>query len=363
MRAACVIVVCCVLGCSGSSSEYVIVSVHGVPSGATMLVGRSALDEQPAQSAETFSAPSSGFGSDTSFALRLAASTSGRLSVSVEARAGSSAVASQSGDEAVAAGERTLDLTLAPITPPDCTGQFQHPPGMVRVPSATFAMGCNAAIDTSCEADEKPTHMVTLSSYFIDATEVSSAAYAECVSRGACPHALMDLPPSTTAQSYLTWDDAAAFCAARDKRLPTEAEWELAARGTDGRVWPWGNDAPTCDEANFVSTSQECFLDATGLVAPIDYGSGASPFGALNMAGNVEEWVGDWYGAYPSGAVSNPTGPATGTQRVLRGGSFISDAEEIRTSFRDANAPDASSTALDPQTNSDRFGVRCARTQ
>jgi len=365
MRILGAIVVSCVLGCSSGGGEYVIVAVHGVPSGADALIGRSALDAQPAESAETFSSPSAGFGGDTSFALRFATTLRGRLSVSVEAWAGGCAVASQSGDVTLAGDELTLDLTLAPITPPDCTGQFQHPPGMVRIAGATFAMGCDAAIDTSCKSDEKPAHMVTLPAYFIDATEASAAAYAACVSHAACPRALFDLLPSTTAQAYLTWDDAAAFCAARGKRLPTEAEWELAARGTDGRIWPWGNDAPTCTHANFEpSTSQQCFQDATGgFVAPIDQGGGASPYGALNMAGNVEEWVADWYGAYPSVALTNPTGPTTGVQRVLRGGSFISSAAEIRTSYRNANAPDASATDLDPQTNSVTFGVRCARTQ
>jgi len=364
MRAACVSVVCCAIACS-NGGEYVVVAVDNLPSGATKLIARSALDEQPAQSAETFAAPSGGFGEETSFALRVASMTRGRLSVAVEAWADDCAVSSQSGDVTLAAGQMRLDMTLASIAPPDCTGQFQHLPGMVRISGATFAMGCNAAIDTSCENDEKPAHTVTLSSYFVDETEVSAAAYADCVSRGACPHALLDLLPSTTAQAYLTWDDAVAFCAARNKRLPTEAEWELAARGIDGRIWPWGNSVPTCDHANFApSTTLDCFEDAMGgLVAPIDYGVGGSPGGTVNMAGNLEEWVADWYGAYPSGAATNPTGPEMGVQRVLRGGSFISSAAGIRTSFRDANAPDASSTELTPQANSVTFGVRCARTQ
>jgi formylglycine-generating enzyme required for sulfatase activity len=236
---------------------------------------------------------------------------------------------------------------------------------MVRVPAAKFLMGCAAPDDASCSNDESPEHVVTLSSYFIDATEVSTAAYHECVASGACPAPLADDTPSQTAQAYVTWDDAVAFCMAVGKRLPTEAEWELAARGSNRNIWPWGNDAPTCDRANFEpSMGQHCYQDSTGgWIAPVDHGGAASPFGALDMAGNLEEWVADWYGPYSSASVADPTGPATGTMRVLRGGSVISSAAQIRTSARDANAPDATAVAIDPQANSITFGIRCARSQ
>jgi formylglycine-generating enzyme len=364
MRHFCLIASLLLFGCS--RSEFVIVNVHAIPGGISSLIARSALDEQPAQSAESFGAPSGGFGGDSSFALELPADRRGRLSIAVEAWAGNCAVASQSGDAVLVGGQLMLDLTLAAITPQDCSGRFQHPADMVRVPSATFTMGCNAAVDSHCESDEVPAHTVTLSSYFIDRTEVSAAAYEACRVRGACTAALSAQALSTEAQAFVTWDDAVAFCAARGKRLPTEAEWELSARGTDGRIYPWGNDPPTCDQANYLPASgQQCYQDQVGVfLAPIDHGSGVSPFGVMNLAGNVEEWVSDWYvNQYTAGAATDPTGPATGLQRVLRGGSFLSSVYEVRATRRNANAPDGSAMSTTPDVNTIRFGIRCARAQ
>lgn len=356
-----------VVGCS--SPEYAVVNVHGLPPLLTNLNVRASLDDQPAKMVEQFAPPSGGFGSDTSFALNLG-SNKGRLAVSVEAWVASCAVASQSAEAQLSgSGQLTVEMTLDKITPEDCSGKYEHLPEMVRIAGQSFTMGCNKAIDTRCETDESPPHMVTLSSYFIDRTETSAAAYKGCVTRGQCPSALLDLPPSTEAESFITWDDASAFCKARGKRLPTEAEWELAARGSDGRIYPWGNDAPTCDRANFSPVPmQPCFRGSDGsFVGAIDGFSGLSPFGALGMAGNVEEWVGDWYvSSYPAAALTDPTGPATGVQRVLRGGSWISSPAQIRTSRRNANAPDASpppNVNITPTTNSTTMGIRCARSQ
>lgn len=227
-----------------------------------------------------------------------------------------------------------------------CGSGVSHDPAtddMVAVPAGGFEMGCHMATDPSCEPDELPYHVVTLAAFHIDRTEVTEAAYGTD-------------PSSHKPATSVSWFEADAYCRSIGKRLPTEAEWEKAARGTDDRVYPWGNDAPTCELANFKDCGE--MVEDVGM-----HPAGASPYGALDMAGNVEEWVADWYGAYPSVALTNPTGPATGIQRVLRGGSFISSAAEIRTSYRNANAPDASATDLDPQTNSVTFGVRCARTQ
>jgi formylglycine-generating enzyme required for sulfatase activity len=369
MRRALICLTLFVAGCSGGSGNFVVVGVHGVPSATTGLQVRSALDGQPAQALEQFAQPSGGFGSDTSFALDLGSTTSGRLSIAVEAWVDSCAVASRSADLKLAAeGGSMLDLTLDAIDPQDCTGGYQHLPDMVRVPGTRFTMGCNQSADANCVTDEEPQHLVTLSSFFIDRAELSSVAYHTCQTRAGCGAALIDQGASPAAEAFITWDDAQAYCQARGKRLPTEAEWELAARGTDGRIYPWGNDAPTCALANFSAVAgQPCYDLNSFFVAPIDQFGGLSPYGALGMAGNVEEWVADWYAsAYPAPPSTNPTGPANGLQRVLRGGSWISSPAEIRASRRNHNAPDASAappSMLTPDANSSTMGIRCARTQ
>jgi formylglycine-generating enzyme required for sulfatase activity len=366
MRHALLCLATALAGCSGGGGNYVVVSVHGVPSTASALQVRSALDEQPAQTIEQFMQPSGGFGSDTSFALNLGSTTSGRLSVAVEAWADRCALASRSADIPLSTGQLALDLTLDAIDPQDCTGGYQHLPDMVRVPGTKFTMGCDHSVDSACETDELPLHSVTLSSFFIDRTEVSVAAYDSCEKHAGCGMSLLDQVASAAAEAFITWDMAKAYCEARGKRLPTEAEWELAARGTDGRIYPWGNDAPTCALANYEPTLGTNCLSGD-VVGRVDQFVGVSPYGAFGMAGNVEEWVADWYaGAYPAPAATNPTGPASGIQKVLRGGSWLSQPAQIRASRRNANAPDASapsSSTLTPQENSTTMGIRCARSQ
>jgi formylglycine-generating enzyme required for sulfatase activity len=355
-----------VVGCS--SSEYVVVDVHALPAAVTNINVRTALDQQPAHMVEQFGQPSGGFGSDTSFALNLG-NTRGRLSISVEAWVSSCAVASGSLETNLTGDKLTLELTLDKIDPEDCSGHYQHPPDMVRVPGTAFTMGCNGSVDPNCETDEVPLHTVTLSSYFIDRTEVTRAGYRGCVTSSGCAHALLDSPsaPATDAQAYVTWDDADAYCRKRGKRLPTEAEWELAARGTDSRLYPWGNVAPTCNLANYSLGGTQCYTGPDGLyIGPVDLFNGVSPFGALGMAGNVEEWVNDWYlSPYPSAPATDPTGPATGVAKVLRGGSWLSLTAQIRASRRNANRPDATTTNpnLTTEANSTTFGFRCARSQ
>jgi formylglycine-generating enzyme required for sulfatase activity len=217
--------------------------------------------------------------------------------------------------------------------------------GMVPVPAGTFMMGCNGAVDSSCNADEKPYHSVDLAAFAIDKTEVTQAAYAACAAAGACL-TMQGMPADDVPVHDVPWTGAAAYCAWAGKRLPTEAEWEKAARGTDGRIYPWGNSAPTCDVANSGSCAG----------APLAVGgraAGASPYGALDMVGNVAEWVADLYAAdyYASSPATDPTGPATGTDHVDRGGWYRSSAAQLRVSLREANAPD---TALS------YVGFRCA---
>jgi serine/threonine-protein kinase len=212
----------------------------------------------------------------------------------------------------------------------------------VYIPAGEFLMGSNS--DSWAYSDERPQHNVSLDAYWIDQTEVTNAMYALCVQAGICQ------PPGSSSSYtrtsyygnslfanypviYVDWNDAQAYCSWADRRLPTEAEWEKAARGTDGRIYPWGDTSPNCSLANFWGNSGACVGDTT---ATGQYPSGASPYGVLDMAGNVWEWVTDFYGHayYGSSPISNPTGPALGKLRVLRGGSWYGSMKLIRSAYR-----------------------------
>ena len=214
---------------------------------------------------------------------------------------------------------------------------------MVFVPAGEFTMGSDDGRD-----DEKPAKKIDLDAYWIDKFEVTNAQYALCVADGTCrqPSSLS----SRTRESYygdpdydrypvilVNWSQADAYCAWAGGRLPTEAEWEKAARGTDARTYPWGDAAPTCSLANFGGTSG-CVGDTTAVGS---YPAGASPYGAMDMAGNVWEWVADWYGEdyYRSKVIDNPTGPTNGSYRVLRGGSWASNEGLVSSLYRGWGAP------------------------
>ncbi len=238
----------------------------------------------------------------------------------------------------------------------------------VYIPAGTFHMG---GYDVRAAPDEFPAHEVTLNAFWMDQLEVTNAMYQLCVAAGVC-----DLPQSLELQRridyydniefkdypvvHVTWGDANAFCAWAGERLPTEAEWERAGRGDDLRTFPWGEDKPDDTFANF-----NFMVKDTSRVG--SYPRGASPFGVLDMAGNVAEWTNDFYRSnyYSVSDASNPTGPAAGSTffRVVRGGS-LGDAEiNIRVAKRSSvlgsnlNAIPGSSAYLGQ--SSPRIGFRC----
>jgi serine/threonine-protein kinase len=222
---------------------------------------------------------------------------------------------------------------------------------MVYVPAGEFLMGSE---DYDAYDDEKPEHTVYLDAYWIYKHEVTNAQYRQCVDEGEC-----DVPSDVDQFNnpdlddhpvvYVNWFDADAYCQWAGGRLPTEAEWEKAARGTDGRKFPWGDTGVTGEKANYcdvncenewLDTSQD---DGYKRTAPVgSYPDGASPYGALDMAGNVIEWVGDWYdgGYYSQSPSENPQGPDSGEYRVIRGGSWDLIEWFLRASARLWDGPD-----------------------
>lgn len=226
---------------------------------------------------------------------------------------------------------------------------------MIFVPAGEFTMGSNTG-----RSDEQPVHRVHLDAFWIDQTEVTNAMYAKCVADGDC-----DSPSSSSSYThdsyygnptyddypviYVNWSQAAAYCKWAGRELPTEAQWEKAARGTDGRTYPWG-EGINCDKANYTIS---CVGDTSEVGS---YSNGASIYGALDMAGNVWEWVNDWYGDtyYASSPSSNPSGPASGQYRVLRGGSWI---------WIDGSARSAGHLWFNPTVTAFYLGFRCSLSQ
>jgi formylglycine-generating enzyme required for sulfatase activity/tRNA A-37 threonylcarbamoyl transferase component Bud32 len=242
---------------------------------------------------------------------------------------------------------------------------------MVYVQAGEFQMGsddsdvnyalhlCNEERD-DCDREwfeyEQPVHTVALGSFWIDQTEVTNAQYRRCVEAGGCE------PPSSRTSStrdeyygnsgyddypviWVSWYQARAYCEWAGARLPTEAEWEYTARGPDSLVYPWGDNPPSDTLAN-------CHLYVGDTTRVGSYYDGASWCGALDMAGNVWEWVADWYGDYLSGRQVSPTGLSLGEFRVLRGGSWSGSQRNARCAYRNRGHPGAWN---------DHVGFRCAR--
>lgn len=233
-------------------------------------------------------------------------------------------------------GQTYLDLDMIP---------------MVRVPASDYVRGNKNGFP-----DERAEQLIHVDDFYIDEYEVTNRQYAQCVQAGHCSSPR--LPRSVNFTNYyaqfdfadfpaiwVTWNDASAYCAYRGKRLPTEAEWEKAARGPQDYLYPWGNEEPT-SQANFNYVARD--------VAPVgSFPLDLSGYGAFDMAGNVREWVADWYqwDYYPVAPAQNPAGPATGVTRVLRGGSWNDIALYLRSTVRKNFLPDSFDSNL---------GFRCA---
>ena len=226
---------------------------------------------------------------------------------------------------------------------------------MVYVPAGEFEMGSSdEEIDYAlqlcneyrgdCERewfqDEQPAHAVVLDGFWIDQTEVTNAQYQQCVEAGACwGDANTNLPDHPAID--LSWYEAAEYCEWVKCRLPTEAEWEYAARGPDGWRYPWGNEFDGsrlnyCDvNCEITHWADETVDDGHAGTAPVgSFTGGASWCGALDMAGNAWEWVADWYDDYPSAQQMNPTGPPRGSSRVVRGGFSLPGPYDVRCAKR-----------------------------
>jgi len=279
----------------------------------------------------------------------------------------------------------TLSASAAPsaVVPPPAS----CPEEMVKIPAGQFFMGSDLK---DAPANEKPSHNVTVASVCMDLYEVSAKKYKACSDEGKCRRAPTEVewpkitpteratysPLCTGADpekldhpiTCVTWEMADNYCKANGKRLPTEAEWEFATRGPDGRIYPWGDEAPTAEHLN--ACDAQCLAwgkahkvelkalekgdDGFATTAPVGkFPAGRSRFGPYDVAGNVWEWVADWSGDYQADAVQNPLGPATGEKKVIRGGAWNGGYESwLHPSFRYAQWPNAQSYGI---------GFRCVK--
>lgn len=257
-------------------------------------------------------------------------------------------------------------LVPVPSDMPEEAATFSLDP-MRRIPRGHFMFGCRRFGDPECEPDERPPRRIYLNAYALDTHEVAWRDYAGCVAAGGCSAVEVaacyvwtgeefvrgaPLPPAFLEPDHpvvcATWAQASEYCAWMDKRLPTEAEWERAARGPDARAqYPWGDEPATCERAHSGACGET--------TAPVGaHPKGTSPEGLHDLAGNAAEWVADWYdrSALYNAYRNNPAGPARGEVRVVRGGSFYEGPGNLRNSYR---------YGLNPRSGFGFVGFRCAR--
>lgn len=249
---------------------------------------------------------------------------------------------------------------LTELPSPDAPASESQNVPMVFVPAGEFSMGSQLG-----DSDERPVHTVYLDTFYVDMFEVTNGRYRLCVEAGAC------LPPANNGSftrasyyddlafddypvMYVSWEMAQGYCAWRGTDLPTEAQWEKAARGTDGRTYPWG-EGIDCQRANYYRQEEVEFVGCANDTTRVgSYENGQSPYGAYDMTGNVWEWVADWYSEsyYLESPPENPLGPETGRERVVRGGSW---------QFSDYSVRAAGRYWFNPSNALENVGFRCAR--
>lgn len=241
---------------------------------------------------------------------------------------------------------------------------------MVKIPAGTFLMGSDKKVDRNAYQPEFPQRRVYLDAYEIDKYEVTTVQFLKFVlatdrkplidwqyEGGNFQETMANHPVM-----HVSWFDADAYCRWAGKRLPTSAEWEKAARGEDGRIYPWGNEPAGLSRANFGRTGlsgpvrdrPERLLLYPPIISVDKYDNGVSPYGVFQLAGNVAEWTADWYDPhyYKTAPDRNPKGPEKGTQRAFRGGGWIDSTPSVRPAQRNGT---------DPNTKMNWLGFRCAR--
>jgi formylglycine-generating enzyme required for sulfatase activity len=277
--------------------------------------------------------------------------------------------------------ERSLTLRIGEERRLDARLVTRGEEGMVHVPGGDFWYGCNPKVDRECRDDERPGKLRNIASFWIDEREVTVVAFEACVDAGECSGAGLTMPswaddevPATARScnwakpgrsrhpiNCVDWHQAASYCDWKGARLPSEAEWEKAARGVDGQKYPWGNRSyirigrvanvadQTAHARNASMRIVEGYDDGSYDSAEVgSFSSGASPYGALDMIGNVSEWTSDWYYEDPASAEDQDDSDG----RAIRGGSWQDASRTARASERDG---------IEPEYRNDILGFRCAR--
>ncbi len=230
--------------------------------------------------------------------------------------------------------------------------------GMVRVPAGTFLRGSPKGTHSPSEQPQRP---IWLDEFWVDVHEVTTEEYRTCVNAGRCSVPVSrDTLCNWSIQKHdkhpincVSWEQARDYCQWEGKRLPTEAEWEKAARGTDGRTYPWGEQEATCERACMAQGSWGC---GDGGTCPVgSRPKGASPYGAHDMSGNVWEWTADWHADnyYKLAPARNPKGPLRGTRHAIRGGGYGMYQDGQRCANRDGGF-------MTHYDGGDAVGFRCA---
>lgn len=247
-----------------------------------------------------------------------------------------------------------------PLDEAERLATIEVPEGMALVPAGWSLMGSDPNKDHAAGPQEQPQHRVYLDAFQIDRYEVSNVDYLRFILATGT-----DWPPFWREQPFpekmarhpvinVNWHEADAYCRWAGRRLPTEAEWEKAARGVDGRIFPWGDEPAGWIKSNIAHSGSKRGFKYPPLANVNRYDKGVSPYGVYQMAGNVSEWVADWFDPeyYRRGDNENPKGPKSGDIKVFRGGSWNEDPEVARSAGRNAGAPDHRSYLT---------GFRCAK--